>query len=98
MDAFDQIHQAGVKHDDVAERNVLVNEAGRVSVIDFEEAFRMPCGRCLPIPGLNDLGPDRRKFGCSELLDLGWALRMWKPRTCIHSVRISVLALNLAFA
>lgn len=81
MDAFDQIHQAGVEHDDVAERNVLVNEQGRVSVIDFEEAFPVRCSRRVPIPGLGDLGPLKHKLLCDELWDLGWSLRMWKSRT-----------------
>lgn len=83
MDAFDQIHQAGVEHDDVAERNVLVNAQGRVSVIDFERAFPARCWRRRPIPGLGDLGPDKSRFLCDELWHLGYSLRMWKPRTQI---------------
>lgn len=83
MSAFDQIHQAGVEHDDVAERNVLVNEQGRVSVIDFEHAFPTRCWRRVPIPALGDLGPDRNRLLCDELWNLGWSMRMWKPRTCL---------------
>lgn len=81
MDAFDQIHRAGVEHDDIAERNILVNEQGRVSVIDFEEAFEMECMRCRPIPELGDLCPNVAKFGCQELWNLGASLCLWKPRT-----------------
>lgn len=81
MDAFDQIHQVGVQHDDIAERNVLVNEEGRVFIIDFEHSFPSKCKRRVPIPGLGDLGIERSKLLCNELWDLGWSLRMWKPRT-----------------
>lgn len=81
MDAFDQIHQAGVQHGDVAERNVLVDEQGRVSVIDFENAFPTKCRRRVPIPGLGDLGLERWQLLCDELWHLGWSLGMWLPRT-----------------
>lgn len=82
MDAFNQIHKAGVIHGDVAERNVLVDKEGRVSVIDFEEALKLECDRARPIPGLGDFGPDKDDFNCDELWELGWAMRMWKP--CMH--------------
>lgn len=81
MNAFVQIHKAGVYHGDVAERNVLISEEGRVSVIDFEDALELECERRLPIPYLGDLGPNDKEFGCPELCELGWAMRMWKPGT-----------------
>lgn len=81
MDAFDQIHQAGVEHDEFVEGDILVDERGRVSVIDFEEAFEMKCKRRRPIPGLGDLCPDEARFGCRELWTLGSMMGMWKPRT-----------------
>lgn len=67
MDAFKQIHNAGVTHGDVAERNVLIDGSGRISVIDFEDALELECDRALAIPGLGDLGPDKDEFDCDEL-------------------------------
>lgn len=83
MNAFAQIHKNGVCHDDVAEDNVLLNEDGRVVVIDFEEAVKVRCHRTEAIPGLGDLGPHKDKFRCNEIWDLGWAMQMWKPRTLL---------------
>lgn len=79
MDAFVQIHDAGVKHCDVAERNVLVNDNGRVSVIDFEDAIKMRCQRTYRVPAAGDIGPNPKVFGCEELCDLGFTLDIWKP-------------------
>lgn len=85
MDAFVQIHDAGVKHRDVAERNVLVTDDGRVFIIDFEDAFKMRCRRTYSIPAVGDIGPNKKVFGCDELHDIGYALGLWKPGMCISS-------------
>lgn len=88
MEAFVQIHQAGVEHFDVDEHHVLVNEAGRVSIIDFQEAVRIRCGLSRRIPQFREFGPNMRgTFGCDELWGLGWRLRLWIARTCINFVR-----------
>lgn len=83
MNAFKKIHNAGVFHGDVAERNVLVNEEGRVSVIDFEEGLELECERTVAVPGLGDLAPREAELRCPELWDLGWRMRLWKP--CKHA-------------
>lgn len=82
MYAFTQIHEACVEHNDIVERNVLLNDKGHVSVIDFAGASGKVCNRHLLIPPLGALGPDENEFGCEELYDLGCELKMWRP--CEH--------------
>lgn len=82
LDAYVQIHDAGVMHRDVAERNVLVNDKGQVSIIDFETAVKMRCRRTYSVPAPGDIGPNRKVWGCQELCDVGYALGIWKPCTC----------------
>lgn len=82
MYAFNQIHECGVEHNDVAERHVLVNDQGRVSVMGFAMAKAIDCQRHLLIPPVGGLGPDETEFGCEELYDLGCELKMWRP--CEH--------------
>lgn len=79
LDAFVQIHDAGVKHRDVTEENVLINDEGRVSIIDFEGATKMRCRRIYSVPAPGDIGPNKKVWGCQELYDLGYALEIWKP-------------------
>lgn len=86
MDAFVQIHDAGVKHCDVAERNVLVDDDGRVSIIDFEDAEEMECERIYSVPAAGDIGPNEEVFGCEELYELGYSLGIWKP--CEYPLRL----------
>lgn len=79
MDAFNQIHECSVEHNDVVERNVLVNDRGHVSVIGFASATGIACQRHLLIPPVGGLGPDETEFGCEELYDLGCEMKMWRP-------------------
>lgn len=80
MEAFNQLHESCVEHNDVVERNVLVNQCGHVSIIDFAGATGTLCRRHLLIPPLGALGPTENEFGCEELYDLGCELKMWRPR------------------
>jgi RIO-like serine/threonine protein kinase len=38
LKAFTAIHEMGVRHQDISSRNILVDNDGRVTVIDFESA------------------------------------------------------------
>lgn len=82
LDAYVQIHDAGVKHRSVGERNVVINDEGRVSIIDFEKATKVRCKRTYSLPAPGDIGPNEKVWGCQELCDVGYALEIWKPCTC----------------
>lgn len=56
-----ELHQKGVAHGDLAERNVVVRE-GRVEIIDFGEAYLHKC---------------KGEGECGELEALRESLRMW---------------------
>jgi serine/threonine protein kinase len=43
--ALDQLHHFGWSHGDVKPSNALVTEVGEVSLIDFEDAFPLSCGK-----------------------------------------------------
>ncbi|KAI0066618.1 hypothetical protein BV25DRAFT_1912670 [Artomyces pyxidatus] len=86
IEAFREIHRAGVIHCDVAERNVLVKN-GRPVVIDFGEAVEQEC-KCKMdmVPG--DYRPHEAVFNCNELYQLGRSLRIWQPSTIRYMGRL----------
>ncbi|KAA1473263.1 hypothetical protein DENSPDRAFT_266491 [Dentipellis sp. KUC8613] len=71
------IHDAGVRHFDIRNRNVL-NNKGFPVVIDFEEAEDHECERTMEIVE-NIPAPFDSQFGCDELHQLCIDLRLWKP-------------------
>ncbi|KAA1473264.1 hypothetical protein DENSPDRAFT_266528 [Dentipellis sp. KUC8613] len=71
------IHNAGVRHFDIRNRNVLDN-GGLPTVIDFGEAEDHECEREMDIIE-NIAAPMDSEFGCDELYQLCIDLRIWKP-------------------
>ncbi|KAA1473269.1 hypothetical protein DENSPDRAFT_266736 [Dentipellis sp. KUC8613] len=71
------IHDAGVRHFDIRNRNVL-NNNGFPMVIDFGEAEDHVCEREMEIIE-NVAAPMDYHFGCDELHQLCIDLRIWKP-------------------
>ena len=80
ISAFVEIHNAGVAHNDVSERNVLDRD-GIPLVIDFEDATEEECERKMDV-GVNNIRPHPQKFGCRELFALADELGLWKPGQC----------------
>ncbi|KAI0066619.1 hypothetical protein BV25DRAFT_1912671 [Artomyces pyxidatus] len=82
IEAFRDIHRAGVAHCDVAERNILVKN-GRPVVIDFGEAEEEECQCTMDmVPG--DYRPHEADFDCDELYELGMSLDIWQPSTICY--------------
>ncbi|TFY71221.1 hypothetical protein EVG20_g1789 [Dentipellis fragilis] len=71
------IHDAGVRHFDIRNRNVLDNK-GFPMVIDFGEAEDHECECTMEIVE-NIPAPFDSQFGCDELHQLCIDLRIWKP-------------------
>ncbi|TFY58152.1 hypothetical protein EVG20_g8260, partial [Dentipellis fragilis] len=77
LKAFLAIHDAGVRHYDVTERNILDHE-GQSKIIDFEESEDHICERAKPIvPG--KWGPLRHEFKCDEVHELCTDMEYWGP-------------------
>ena len=74
---FVEIHNAGVCHMDVSERNVLGCN-GIPLVIDFEDATEEECERKSDVV-VNSIRLHPAKFGCKKLFELIKELELWKP-------------------
>ncbi|KAA1473262.1 hypothetical protein DENSPDRAFT_266522 [Dentipellis sp. KUC8613] len=75
--AMSAIYDAGIRHFDIRNRNVL-NNNGLPVVIDFGEAEDHVCERTMEIvEGV--AAPMDYHFGCDELHQLCIDLRIWKP-------------------
>ncbi|KAA1473268.1 hypothetical protein DENSPDRAFT_839719 [Dentipellis sp. KUC8613] len=71
------IHDAGVRHFDIRNRNVLNND-GLPMIIDFGEAEDHECERQMGFTE-NVAAPGASDFGCTELFQSCVDLRIWKP-------------------
>ncbi|ETW75426.1 hypothetical protein HETIRDRAFT_331517 [Heterobasidion irregulare TC 32-1] len=77
VDAICHIHEAGIVHNDFAERNVL-DHNGVPIIIGFEDAIEEVCSCKMEIIE-NALSPHPADFDCKELFDVCQDLGVWKP-------------------
>ena len=82
VDAICHIHEAGIVHNDFAERNVL-DHNGVPIIIDFEDAIEEVCSCKMEIIE-NALSPHPADFDCKELFDVCQDLGVWKPCASLH--------------
>ncbi|TFY75090.1 hypothetical protein EWM64_g8919, partial [Hericium alpestre] len=76
--AVEAIHDAGVQHRDLAERNIL-DYNGRPMIIDFEDAREHICERKMPIVK-GAIEPHPHEFNCGELQWVCRSSLFWKTR------------------
>ncbi|OBZ74834.1 hypothetical protein A0H81_05260 [Grifola frondosa] len=75
------IHHAGVQHNDLVERNIIVDENYRPFIIDFEIAgdINDKCGQVIPVI-FNAKEPTCEEFGCEEMHDSCLIADVWQLR------------------
>ncbi|KAI0061430.1 hypothetical protein BV25DRAFT_756902 [Artomyces pyxidatus] len=78
IEAFREIHRAGVEQRDLAERNILVKD-GHPIVIDFGEAVEVEC-QCKMDIVQGAVAPREAVFNCDELYQLCRNLKIWRPK------------------
>ncbi|GBE89702.1 hypothetical protein SCP_1700260 [Sparassis crispa] len=82
LDSLLEIHRRGVVHNDVRERNIVINKEGRPIIVDFDisDSKNHDCPVKLPIQ-FDVPEPDRFHFGCDELHWAGQLADVWLPTT-----------------
>lgn len=79
MDCLIAIHNAGVQHNDIEPRNIVVKD-GVPRIIDFEDASDHDC-RCTTVIYEGAFRPNEYDFGCSELYHYTRKACIWRPGT-----------------
>ncbi|KDQ52253.1 hypothetical protein JAAARDRAFT_162994 [Jaapia argillacea MUCL 33604] len=76
VEKLDKIHTAGVIHQDLAARHIVMKD-NEPYWIDFGEAARHSCRKRMEVtPG--DFSPDLHEFGCTEIYEFVERLDLWK--------------------
>jgi len=79
IDAVDKIHCAGVQHNDLLERKIVIDDKNRPFIIDFDHAEDHDCELSMYID-FHSQEPDPGDFGCDELHAICRLAGMWTPR------------------
>jgi len=79
VQALARVHDAGVKHGDFRECNVVFTPNGVPVIIDFDHAELHHCQPTMPII-FHDPTPFREDFKCDELFEACQGISVWKPR------------------
>ena len=90
------IHAAGLRHGDVAERNVVVKN-GEYTVIDFGRSSLHECkdaGRIFK-PGAT--APLQDDYPCTELYDFAYENGYWEKRATVLPLFCEQIMANIMF-
>ena len=78
IEAVGSIHDAGVQHNDIKPDNILVSDADKIRIVDFDMATPHQCKGDLPV-NLYAYEPFEDEFGCYELFEIVQEFGLWTP-------------------
>lgn len=81
MDILLRLHSLGLIHDDWGPHNILMDDKGRIRVIDFGHALFHPDGPC-PLSRniiLYELEPPESEIECQEIYNAALEMEIFTP-------------------
>lgn len=86
INLVDRLHQHGLSHGDLSERNILVRD-GCPTLVDLEKVQPHNCDRKMLVRA-GAIEPEVDEFGCEELHDVVRQMGFWAPSLLLHRLLI----------